>query len=333
MANTITKGGVPNSTINDFTNNTGGALGPGGRVGQGPITNGRGPISGPTSPDLLSTLTGSQRDAYEALNSVFSSYGLGTLAGKIFDYVKQGFGADTISILLQQTDEYKQRFAGNELRKAKGLPVLSPAEYLSTESSYRQLMRQAGLPDGFYDQPSDFNDFIGKDVSPTELKSRVDLASQASVLASPELKNALLSMYGIDDSHITAYFLDPERALPTIQKQAAAAQIGAEALKRGLNISTHAEDYAMAGISSQQAAQAYGQIAQQLPGYATIAGQYGMNVGQADLEASLFGATNAEDQQRANNVTRLASWNRARSQGAAGGARYGGLAQRTAGQV
>lgn len=302
--------------------------GPGGVVGlPGRTLNDVGGTTG-----LEDTLTGSQRDAYEALKNVFSGYGLGSLAGKIFDYVKNGYSADTISILLQQTPEYKQRFAGNDIRQQKGLPVLSPAEYLSTEASYRQLMRQSGLPEGFYDQPSDFTDFIGKDVSPTELKSRVDLASQASVLASPQLKQALQSMYGIDDSHITAYFLDPERALPTITKQAAAAQIGAEALKRGLQVSSHAEDYAIAGVSETQAAQAYGQIAQQLPGYSTIASQYGMHVGQSDLEASIFGATNAQDQQGAENVTRLASWNRARSQGTAGGAQYG-LAKRSSGQV
>lgn len=323
---TVTK--LPNRILNDTnTPTTGPVMGPGGRVGQGPVG-----ITHAPGPDLMSTLSGEQRDAYAALNSVFASYGLSSLAGKIFDYIKQGFSSDTISILLQQTPEYKQRFAGNEIRKQKGLPVLSPAEYLSTESSYRQLMRQAGLPAGFYDQSSDFNDFIGKDVSPTELKSRVDLASQASVLASPELKNALLTMYGIDDSHITAYFLDPERALPTIQKQAAAAQIGAEALKHGLQVSGRAEDYALAGITEQQAAQAYGQIAQQLPGYSTIAGQYGMNIGQSDLEASLFGATTAAEQQQATNVSKLASWNRARSQGAVGGAQYG-LAKREAGQV
>ena len=285
-----------------------------------------------TPTDLGSALSGEQRNAFEALRIEFSRFGLESLATKIFDFVQKGYGADTISLMLQETPEFKQRFAGNEIRKQKGLPVLSPAEYLSTESSYRQLMRQSGLPEGFYDQSSDFTDFIGKDVSPTELKQRVDLASQYTTLASPQLKEAIQSMYGVDEGHITAYFLDPERALPSIQKQAAAAAIGAEALKRGLQISGHAEDYAMAGVNQQQAAQVYGQIAQNLPGYSAIAHSYGETLDQSTLEEAAFGPTTKAGQQAEANVTRLASWNRARSQGVAGGAQ-GGLARSTSGRL
>lgn len=286
-----------------------------------------------TPPDISGSLSGEQRDAYEALNNLFGAYGLQSLAGKIFDFIQKGFSADTISILLQDTPEYKQRFVGNDIRQKKGLPVLSPAEYLSTESSYRQMMRQAGLPEGFYDQPSDFSDFIGKDVSPTELKARVDLASQATALASPEYKRALNEMYGVDDNHLTAYFLDPERALPSLRKQEAAASIGAEALKRGLQVSGKAEDYALAGVSAQQAAQAYGQIATQLPQYQQFAKMYGEDITQQDLEQAAFGTGSAAGEQPEEKVKRLASWNRARAVGSIGGAAEGGLARRTSGQV
>lgn len=281
-----------------------------------------------TPVDLQGQLTGEQRDAYAALNNLFSTYGLGSLAPKIFDYLKNGFSADTISILLQDTPEYKQRFQGNEIRRQKGLPVLSPAEYLSTEASYRQLMRQSGLPEGFYDQPSDFTQFIGKDVSPTELKQRVDIATQASVLASPELKTALKTMYGIDDGGIAAYFLDPTRATPFIQKQAAAAQIGAEALKQGLKVSGKAEDYAIAGVSQTQANQAYGQIAQQLPDFMAIGHEYGQDVNQGTFEESLLGGKGRETAQ----LQRLASWNRARATGEAGAGRTG-LARSNSGRI
>lgn len=277
-------------------------------------------------------LTGEGRDAYQALTNRFATYGLESLAGKIFDYIQKGYSADTISILLQDTSEYKQRFAGNEQRKAKGLPVLSPAEYLSTEASYRQLMRQSGLPEGFYDQPSDFTTFISKDVSPTELKSRVELASQATALASPAYKEALQNMYGLSEGAITAYFLDADRALPVIQKQAAAATIGAEALKRGLDVSARSEDYAVAGVSQQQAAQAYGTIAQNLPGYTTFASSFGEKVNQQDFEEALFGAGAAGKEDPTARLNRLASWNRARAQGASGGA-AAGLARSTSGRI
>jgi len=282
-------------------------------------------------PDYYQYLTGEQRDAFALLQNRFNEYGLGSLAPKIIDYLKNGFSADTISVLLQDTPEFKQRFSGNEIRRQKGLPVLSPAEYLSTEASYRQLMRQAGLPEGFYDQPSDFSDFIAKDVSPTELKSRVDLAASATTLASPQLKTALQGMYGLDDSSITAYLLDPQKALPFVQKQVAAAQIGAEALKRGLQVSGKAEDYATAGVTAQQAAQAYGQIAQQLPGFEAAASAIGFSgVNQDLLEQAYLGpVSNNEAEVK---VSRLASQNRALSSGQAGGARAG-LARSTSGQI
>lgn len=282
--------------------------------------------------DYASNLTGEARDAYSLLHNLFGSYGLGSLGGKIFDYIQKGYSADTISILLQDTPEYKQRFAGNEMRKKKGLPVLSPAEYLSVESSYRQLMKQAGLPEGFYDQASDFNDFIGKDLAPTEVKTRIDLASQATVLAQPAFKEALQKMYGLTEGQITAYFLDEEKALPILQRQAAAATIGAEALKRGLQVSTKSEDYALAGVTQQQAAQAYGSIAQQLPDYATFASSFGETVNQGDFEQAIFGGGAAGQEDPTRKLERLASWNRARAQGASGGA-SGGLARSTIGQL
>lgn len=290
---------------------------------------------------LQDSLSGDQRNAYEALNNLFSSYGLDSLAPKIFDFIQKGYSADTISILLQDTPEYKQRFAGNEDRKKAGLPVLSPAEYLSVESSYRQIMRQGGLPPGFYDQASDFNDFIGKDLSPSELKSRVDLATQASTLANPSYKEALNRIYGVDQAHLAAYFLDPERATPLLQKQAAAAQIGAEALKRGLDISSNVEDYATAGITAQQAAQAYGQIAMELPDYQKIASQYGQGFTQNEFEHSILenattGLSGTGEQIKGENpaskMERLASWARANAQGARGGAQAG-LAQSASGMV
>jgi hypothetical protein len=46
-------------------------------------------------------------------------------------------------------------------------------------------MASAGLPKSFYDSPSDYATWIGGDVSPTEIKSRVDLATAATTAADP----------------------------------------------------------------------------------------------------------------------------------------------------
>jgi len=259
-------------------------------------------------------LSGTDRDAYAAVTALFKSYGLESLAGKVYDYVKNGYSADTVSILLQDTKEYKERFAGNEARRKAGLPVLSAGEYLATEASYRQIMQSAGLPSGFYDQPSDFNNWIGGNVSPSEIQTRVDLATQATILANPDYKKALNQM-GIADSDLTAYFLDTKKALPYIQKAAATAQIGAQALAQNLAFDqAYAESLATKGITADQAGQGYAQIAGEAKTLGNLASIYGTTYTQREAEQATFeggaGATNKRK--------RLASQERANFSGAAG---------------
>lgn len=97
-----------------------------------------------------------QMDAYSLIKALLDQADLGSLADDLYGFIQQGYSADTITLLLQETSEWKRRFAGNEERKRRGLPVLTPAEYLAVESSYRQVMRTFGLPQGFYDEYSDF---------------------------------------------------------------------------------------------------------------------------------------------------------------------------------
>jgi hypothetical protein len=270
-------------------------------------------------------LSGANRDAYAAITALFNSYGLSSLAPKVYDYIKNGYSPDTISILLQDTKEYKTRFAGNEARIKAGLPVLTAAEYLATEASYRQIMQQAGLPKGFYDQPSDFTGWIGNNVSPSEVQQRVDLATQATILANPNYKKALNAM-GIADSELTAYFLDQKKSLPYIQKAAATAQIGAQALSQNLAFDQkYAETLATQGITADQAAQGYAQIAGELDTFSNLAGIYGSSWDQREAEKAIFQG----DAGAIKNRGKLASRERANFRGSSGAARgafsgYGG---------
>lgn len=267
-------------------------------------------------------LTGETRDAFLAVNSLFKSYGLESLAGKIYEYVKNGYSGDTISILLQDTDEYKTRFSGNQARLQAGLPVLSPAEYLATEASYRQIMQSAGLPVGFYDQAGDFAGWIGNNVSPSEIQSRVDLATQATTLANPNYRQAL-NQIGISDGQLTAYFLDPTKALPSLQKTAATAAIGAEALAQGLTFNqSYAEQLALSGVSQAQAREGYQQVAQELGTMSALGNIYGQQWTQQQSAEAAFGTSAAAVSQKA----ALVGQERGAFGGAAGTAR-GGLGQ------
>ena len=264
-------------------------------------------------------LTGENRDAFMAINSLFGNYGLESLAGKIFEFVKNGYSADTISILLQDTDEYKKRFAANEARRKAGISVLSPAEYLAVENSYRQIFRQSGLPEGFYDSNDDFTKFISGDMSPTELQSRVELATQATALANPQYKAALKQM-GLSDGELTAYFLDQKKALPFIQKTAATAAIGAEALQRGFAFDQqYAENLATQGVSAEQASQGYAQIGDEFSDLKTLSAIYGGGWSQRQAEEATFTGGTPANQQRA----KLIGAEKGQFSGTAGSARAG----------
>lgn len=209
--------------------------------------------------DFSADLTGPQRDAFAALSAIFTQYGIGSLAPTIANFLKQGYSADTISLLLQDTPEYKQRFAANEVRRKNGMPVLSPAQYLATEDSYRQIMRASGVPIGFYDQNSDFQKFLEMDVSPQELQQRVTDATNFINSADPNQLAFMKQHYTTGD--LVAYALDPNRAEPLISKTFAASQLGGQAANHGFNIdSGFAEQMANAGISNSQASQGFGVI-------------------------------------------------------------------------
>lgn len=268
-------------------------------------------------------LSGDSRDAFLAIKTVFANYGLESLAGKIFDFVKNGYSSDTISILLQDSDEYKKRFAANETRKKAGLNVLNPAEYIAAENSYRQILRQSGLPKGFYDGNDDFVGFLTGDVSPTELQDRVNLATQASTLANASMKQALQQM-GIGQGEIAAYFLDSKKAMPFIQKAAAKAAIGAEALQRGFAFDqAYADELATSGISRDQAAQAYSRIGDQFTTMQSLGNIYGGGWSQRQAEEDVFRGGNEASAQK----NRLIANERGNFSGSAGTGRSG-LSQR-----
>jgi hypothetical protein len=275
---------------------------------------------------MINDLSGSNRDAFVALETLFTSYGLGSLTSSIFNFIQQGYSQDTITLLLQQTPQYQQRFAGNAIRQKNGLAVLSPADYLATEASYYQVVQSAGLPKSFYDQPSDWVQWIGNDVSPTEVQSRVQMAQTATEQAPPDLVQALGQM-GVPKSSLVAYFLDDQKALPVLQTQFNAAQIGAAALRNNLVMDpARATTFANMGITVDQANTAYQAIGETLPTLEELGRVYNQNYNQQTAEnAQLLGNAQAQLQ-----ATKLSDQEKAAFGAAAGTAGQGALAQNTA---
>ena len=200
-----------------------------------------------------------QKNTLAKLQGIFAQYNLTSLYAKIEDYVKQGYNSDTIQVMLRETPEYQQRFpAMSELAK-KGRAI-SEASYIDYERSAAQLETQYGLPKGMLS--GNVTKLLTNDVSATEMGERVMLASANSLMAPKELKDTLANYYGIGQGGLTAYFLDPAVAEPILQKQAAAARIGSEALKQGIGLDVYgAENLQELGISQDAAKQGFQQIA------------------------------------------------------------------------
>lgn len=231
------------------------------------------------------------QNAIANLTKTFEGYGLGSLASRIAEFVYQGYSEDTTSLLLQDSPEYKQRFAGNAARVKAGLPVLAPKEYLATESAYRAILQNAGLPKGFYDDQSDFERLIAGDVSATELKGRVDAAAKAVDNTDPYYRDALQNMYGLDVGMMLAHVLDPEKAAPLVQKQAKAVEYGAAAARQGLAQSpvSNYEAYAGGMGTGVGAEQGMAQVASMTPGLSALAQISGDQYNQATAEQEVFG--------------------------------------------
>ena len=212
-------------------------------------------------------------DAKAALASVLRQYGLDSLSPVIWSkYAKGEFSIDDEdSILFSIKDEqaYKDRFAANAARAARGLSELTPATYLSLEQTYRQTMAANGLPTGFYDTKEDFQKLIEGDVSVSELNTRLKDAYSLIQDADQTVINKLRTEYGIGDGDIVAYFIDPERARPLLasadyKRQAQASIFMARAQNMaGVNLQKNqAELLAQKGVTTAEAEKAFTTISQ-----------------------------------------------------------------------
>lgn len=247
-------------------------------------------------------MTPEQTSAYDMLRDLFSSYGLPT-SGDILDVIKDsalnGDSADITQIKLQATDSWKTRFAGNEARRSAGLNVLSVGEYLQQENQYATIMRNAGLPVGFFDDPSDFAGFIGKSVSPAEIQERVNLAVDVVNREDPAVA-AELTRRGLSTGMVIAHALDPERAAPLIKRDLNSTLIGAAAARAGAGTSiAYADSLASRGIQEREAAQGFGQVAAIADNASKLGKVYGVDYSQDDAQAEVFDSdANAADKRK-----------------------------------
>jgi hypothetical protein len=247
-----------------------------------------------------------RQSAMDVINALLSDYGLTGLSNFVYDMVfKEDVmnGREVLARIRADQGEagqiYRKRFAGNYARRDAGLNVLSEDDYIAMETSFSRIMRAAGLPSGFYDSPDDFAALIGGDVSAAELSSRVNDGYLAVQQANPQVINEMRRLYGVDDSMLAAYFLDPAKATPMLLRQARSSQIAAEAtLQAQQEISAMtAEELAVAGITQEQARAGFQTIAGAEELFVALPGTTEEAITQQEQIAGVFG-TSAAAQQR-----------------------------------
>jgi len=242
-----------------------------------------------------------RESARAIISNLLSEYGLGNLTDFVNDLITKEdiISGDVILGKIRQTEQYKTRFAGNIARRNAGFNVLSEDNYIQMENAYRQLMRSSGLPAGFYDQSSDFNELIGGDVSAAELSSRINDGYLAVQQADPQVIAEMKRLYPVGDADLAAYFLDPEKATPMLLRQARSAQIAAEATMqagRQLGVQT-AEELAVAGITQEEARAGFQTIAGAEELFVALPGTTEQAITEQEQVAGVFG-TSAAAQQR-----------------------------------
>ncbi len=222
----------------------------------------------------MADLTEAQLSAKALITSTLSEYGLSNLADRAWNLYLSGEPIEQVMLDIRQSPEYKARFPGMDTLSKKGRAI-SESEYIALEKQYVSLFRQAGLPEGFYDQADDFAAFIGNEVSPQEMSGRLDLARRAAYETPPEVRGELSRLYNVGIGDVMAMMLDPTKALPLIQQQFAAAEAGAASALSGFGALTRqeAERLATTGRTFTQYEQGFDTLARSQELFQPIIGE------------------------------------------------------------
>jgi len=208
----------------------------------------------------------SEQSARAIIRDYLTELGLGDLEDLLYSNViaDQDFSPQRLVMEIRGTPQYAARFPGMAARRDAGMSAISEGAYIALENGYKDVMRRAGLPMGFYDSNDDFSQFIGRNISVSELETRVQRGYQAVAQADPSVVASMRQFYGVTDGELAAYMLDPTRAESLILQQVSTAQIGAAAARQGFGQAadrTAAERMQRLGVTEQEAEQAFGTLA------------------------------------------------------------------------
>lgn len=250
-----------------------------------------------TSPD--STTDG---DALADVTSILDQYGLGDLSNWAWGELTAGKTEAQVVLDLYNTPEFENRFPAIAQRQEAGLPPISPADYINYEDSATQILKAAGFPSTTWSDPTLITSLIGGDTSLSELQTRAGLAAQAVFQSPKAVQDAFQRDFGVSAGSLAAYFVDPQTALPALQQEFLAAQIGGAGTLAGYGTNPGIDTRLAAdGISAQAATAGFQDLGSKEQLFTPLPGEQGTALSQDQQVAAEFEG-NAQDQALINQV-------------------------------
>lgn len=259
--------------------------------------------------DTSTTSTATSQSALDLITSTLNKWGLSTATTDLATWAwgewKAGKTLDQIFVELKSQPAYKARFPAMDTLAQKG-HAITEAQYINFEQTYTSILHGAGFPPGFYDDPAQFATWIGNEVSPQEIQDSADLYKQAAFeVQGPHNETTLTQLnrlYGIPptQSAIASLLINGDKALPLLQRQFKASQLGAIAGNAGFSATlTAAELEALAtqGVTAEQARAGFGQLAGEQQLFNQLPGEAGQSITTDEQVTATFD-NNAAAQRR-----------------------------------
>jgi hypothetical protein len=184
----------------------------------------------------------------------------GKPGGWLWEQIKNGVTTEAeLQFSLEQTPQFQERFKvifdmREQARQGRNVQVLTAQQVLEYETKYAQIMAEAGAPSWFYDELSDAHDAIRANLSPTQVKDRVERGYTLVQSLPPEIKSSFEELYGVGaDAALLAAVLDPEKTLTQIDRSVRAASVAGYGRRQGLDISAEqANRYSQLDVTPEE---------------------------------------------------------------------------------
>lgn len=193
------------------------------------------------------------------LQQALNRYGLGSLLDWASEALVQGWSEDQIMLELYNRPEFNARFPAIKVRETKGLPPITPEDYLNYEQGVYALNAQWGM--NITKQQIDT--MIGNNKSFREAEEVVSIAAAAVFEDTSETRQSLARLYPeITHGDLITYWMNPSANLGTLQTKYRASQLAGAGLSASYGELTQqqAERLVQAGLDRSSALSGFAEL-------------------------------------------------------------------------